>query len=49
MVTFIFHTTINISVFVAAGLVGLMAAWITVGYHTIKAASMNPVKSLRNE
>jgi putative ABC transport system permease protein len=35
--------------FVAAGLVALLIAFITVSFQSIKAALANPVKSLRTE
>jgi putative ABC transport system permease protein len=35
--------------FASAGLIALVIAWITVGIHAIKAASVNPVRCLRDE
>lgn len=35
--------------FVIGGIVSLLVAWITVSYHSIKAAMSNPVKNLRTE
>lgn len=35
--------------FVIGGIVSLAVAWITVSYHSIKAAMSNPVKNLRTE
>jgi putative ABC transport system permease protein len=46
---FSYRTTLNWRVFVAAGGLCLVLAVITVGYHAIKAAIEDPVKSLRNE
>jgi putative ABC transport system permease protein len=46
-----FAYRINISpwVFIAAGVVALMIALLTVSFQSVKAAVMNPVKSLRTE
>ena len=44
-----FRITLNPLFFVAAGLLATLIAFITVGTRTIKAASANPVKSLRTE
>ena len=46
-----FAYRINISwwVFVACGISALLIALLTVSFHAIRAASMNPVKSLRTE
>ncbi len=41
--------TIGISVFVLAVASSVLIAWITVGYKALKAATANPVKSLRTE
>jgi len=44
-----FAYRVNISwwVFAAAGIAGLLAALLTIGYHTVKAAIANPADSLR--
>lgn len=46
---FAYKADINPWVFVASGLIALMIAMATVGFHTIKAATANPVESLRYE
>ena len=46
---FAYKITIEWWVFAIAGLMTVGIALITVGYQTIKASLMNPVKSLRNE
>ena len=46
---FAYRIDIDISVFIVAGGVAVVIAWLTVSYQSIKAALMNPVKSLRNE
>lgn len=40
---------IGIEIYLFSGLIAFIIAWITVGYQAIKAATSNPVKSLRNE
>ncbi|HRI20252.1 MAG TPA: ABC transporter permease, partial [Panacibacter sp.] len=44
-----YHTNISLWIFVAAGAGALMITLLTVSYQAIKAALMNPVKSLRTE
>lgn len=46
---FAYKTDINVLTFLAAGLAALGIALITVSYQSIKAAIVNPVKSLRDE
>lgn len=46
---FAYSTTIGLEVFLIAGVVALAAALVTVSYQTFKAATVNPVRSLRNE
>jgi putative ABC transport system permease protein len=36
-------------IFAGAGMVSLVIAFITIGFHAVKASLMNPVKSLRTE
>jgi len=44
-----YKININWWVFVLAGLVAVVVAIITVGYHAIRSARANPIKSLRTE
>jgi putative ABC transport system permease protein len=37
------------SIFLFGGLIGVLCAFFSVSFHTIKAANANPVKSLRTE
>jgi putative ABC transport system permease protein len=46
---FAYKTEIGVLVFVIAGFISLAMAVLTVGYHTVRAARANPVKSLRYE
>ncbi|MBX2844038.1 MAG: ABC transporter permease [Flammeovirgaceae bacterium] len=46
---FAYKTTINPIIFVFAGLLTFFIAWFTMGFQSIKAARVNPVKSLRSE
>lgn len=46
---FNYRINIGIWVFAIAMLVSVTIAWITVGYKSVKAALVNPVKSLRSE
>lgn len=43
------HITLSWIVFAAAIFFSIVIAWATVGYTAIKAATVNPVKSLRSE
>lgn len=47
--TFTFHVDMSAWIFIAAGLVSFLVAWLTVGFESIKAAISNPINSLRNE
>ncbi|MEJ0106110.1 MAG: FtsX-like permease family protein [Bacteroidota bacterium] len=44
-----YRTTISVWIFVAAGSAALIITLLTVSFQSIKAARMNPVKSLRTE
>jgi putative ABC transport system permease protein len=46
---FAYKVDITPWVFIGSGLIALMIAMLTVGFHTIKAATANPVDSLRYE
>ena len=46
---FAYHTAMGWEVFVLAGVVALLVAWITVGFQSFKAALVNPVDSLKYE
>jgi putative ABC transport system permease protein len=46
---FAYRIDLSLTNFLIAGLVALMIAMITVGFHSIRAARANPVNSLRNE
>jgi len=46
---FSYHTLIGIEIFILAGAVALAIALLTIGYQAFKAASSNPIDSLRYE
>jgi ABC-type antimicrobial peptide transport system permease subunit len=46
---FAYRISINAWIFVSAIAVSVIIAWLTVGYKAIRAALVNPVKSLRSE
>jgi putative ABC transport system permease protein len=46
---FVFRINISVWIFLLAIISSILIAWITVGYKAIKAATANPVKSLRSE
>ena len=46
---FAFRTPVQVYVFILTALVTVLIALCTVGYHSIKVALTNPVKSLRSE
>jgi len=46
---FAYRTALSPAVFVLAGLLALLIAWLTVSYQAIKAALTNPVQALRYE
>ncbi|NOT75022.1 MAG: FtsX-like permease family protein [Cyclobacteriaceae bacterium] len=46
---FAYRIPVGVEAFVIAGLLALGIAWLTVSYQSIKAAIVNPVKSLRSQ
>jgi len=47
--SYTYKTEIGVAVYLAAGAVAFVIAWLTMGYQSIRAASSDPVKSLRAE
>lgn len=47
--TFAYRVELGPAVFVAAGLLAVMVALVAVGYHAFRAATADPVRSLRSE
>ncbi|WP_183559311.1 ABC transporter permease [Mucilaginibacter sp. SP1R1] len=46
---FAYRVSLSVWVFIVAMAISVFIAWFTVGYKALKAALVNPVKSLRNE
>jgi putative ABC transport system permease protein len=46
---FAYRINLGFGIFLATILASLLVAWLAVGYHAIRAANANPVKSLRYE
>jgi len=46
---FVYKVNVSVWVFVGAGVVAILVAFVTVSFQTIKAAMANPVRSLRSE
>ena len=42
-----YHADLNVSIFLTAGLLAILIAWLTIAYQVYKAARVNPVVSLR--
>jgi putative ABC transport system permease protein len=46
---FAYRIDIGVTVFLIAGVSAMAISWMTVSYQSVKAAIVNPVKSLRSE
>ena len=46
---FVYRIDIGVGVFLIAIVISVLIAWVTVGYKALRAATVNPVKSLRSE
>ena len=46
---FAYKITLTADLFLLSGLLALLIALLVVSYHTLKAAVINPVESLRDE
>jgi len=46
---FAYRVNLGVNSFIIAGILALAIAWLTVSYQSIKAAIVNPVKSLKSE
>lgn len=49
LASFAYHTDPGIVTFIAAGMMALVVAIMTISYHSLKAALANPVDSLKYE
>ena len=49
LMEFEYKTDLSIWIFLSAGMISLTIAVVTVSYHALKAASSNPIDSLRSE
>lgn len=47
--SFAYRMELSAWIFLLAGLVSFLIAWVTIGFEAVKAAMSNPVNSLRNE
>jgi ABC-type lipoprotein release transport system permease subunit len=46
---FVYRAELQIWIFGGSILLALVLAWLTVGYHSLKAATINPAETLKNE
>ncbi len=46
---FVYHIELSIGVFILAGAIALLVAWLAVTYHLLQLSRSNPIKSLRIE
>ena len=46
---FAYHMDPDVGVFIGGGVLVLGIAWVSVGYHALRAARTNPVEALRTE
>ena len=49
LTNFAYRSELNVWIFLLAGILTLLVAWLTVAYRSFQAATDNPVKSLRSE
>lgn len=47
--TYTYRTEIGAFIYLAAGAIAFLIAWLTMGYQSFRAATIDPVKSLRSE
>ena len=47
--SFAYRIDLGLGVFIISGFIVLIISWITISYQSVKAAMMNPVKSLRSD
>ncbi len=47
--SFPYQANLSILIFVFAGILALIVSWVTVSYHSFRAASVNPVESIASE
>jgi putative ABC transport system permease protein len=47
--SYTYKTEVGIMIYILAGVSAFLIAWLTMGYQSVKAASSNPVNSLRSE
>nr|WP_294796421.1 ABC transporter permease [uncultured Mucilaginibacter sp.] len=46
---FVYHIQVSWSIFVMSSIAALFIAWLTIGYESVKAAVVNPAKSLKTD